>query len=192
VRVDDVACVVLASGLSERFGSQDKLSVDLCGKPVLDHVLDTVGEVGFGEMYIVTQSKKRTGFQSVINGAPEKGLGQALRLGLKSAQNQGWENIVIALGDMPLIRSSTFLNLVKRMNEFRPVISSHGEQKMPPAGFQKTTIEFVLKQTSTEGAKVLFERLDPIEIDLDIDEAMDVDTPSDLIKVASVLKARDL
>jgi len=93
MKAADVACLVLASGLSERFGVADKLSETLCGKPVLDHVLDTVMSMGFGENFIVSQGRAHTGFTAIMNKAPENGQGHALRLGLSAAKTAGWESV---------------------------------------------------------------------------------------------------
>jgi len=61
VSAGNIACIVLASGLSERFGEPDKLSADLCGKPVLSYVLDTARAVGFGEIFCVSQTQSVDG-----------------------------------------------------------------------------------------------------------------------------------
>ena len=54
-----MACVVLASGLSERFGKTDKLCAELGGRPILSHVLDTAAELQFGDCLLYTSPSPR-------------------------------------------------------------------------------------------------------------------------------------
>jgi len=53
-----IACIVLASGLSNRFGPTEKLEAILCGKPVLVHVLETAASLDFGQLIQVCQPRK--------------------------------------------------------------------------------------------------------------------------------------
>jgi len=184
----DAACVVLASGLSQRFGETDKLMAELCGKPVLEHVLETVTFAGFGESFLVSQAKTQPGFSSVINTAPESGQGHALRLGIEAARDSGWDSIAIVLGDMPLITVSHLEMLIKELGAAQSVVSVFQGQMMPPAMFKGEAISLILADNSTIGARHLFRRLEPVCVTLKKEEA----TPVDLITVASIMEARKI
>lgn len=190
MRPRDLACVILASGLSERFGESDKLQSLLCGRPVLDYVLDTALALGFAEIYLVSQDAYFPGITSVKNDNPEKGQGHALRLGLAAMRAGGYENICILLGDMPLVEVSHIKSLIEQLTETHSVISTLGEQRMPPAAFERNAISKILAEDSTLGAKSVFKSLDLLTLPLTKVQALDVDTPEDLIRIEFEMRAR--
>lgn len=186
----DVACVVLASGLSQRFGGTDKLQAELCGKAVLDYVLETVTSVGFGENFIVSQKSSPQGFTQVVNNDPESGQGHALRLGLGAAKAAGWDSIAVILGDMPLVEPSHLWQMIEKIGTNHAVASVFGDQKMPPALFRGTAVTEILTDRSSVGARTIFHRLNPVTVPFSAEAALDVDTPEDLARVAAIMKAR--
>ena len=186
----NIACVVLASGLSKRFGDVDKLSVDLCGKPVLFHVLDVASAVGFGEIFVVSKTKVVDEPIWVKNENPEYGQGHTLRLGLGAAQASGWEACMVLLGDMPLISSSHINQLLQKSEFNQSIVSLNESTRMPPALFNGEAIDMILSQKSALGGRALFDALEPMTVKLDGDAARDVDTPEDLASVARIMEAR--
>jgi len=58
---EDCALVILASGLSERFGKADKLMAEFRGKPLVQHAIDAADKLPFAERFAVVpvSSKKR-------------------------------------------------------------------------------------------------------------------------------------
>jgi len=188
----NVACVILASGLSERFGAADKLSADLCGKPVLAHVLDMAQAVGFGDIFCVSKAADIDSVELVKNDYPEYGQGHALRLGLAAVQKSGWEICVILLGDMPLVTSSYIKTLIGKIQENQCVVSSSESIRMPPAIFNAAAMDIILAQETALGARDLFDLLKPETLELDAFAAHDVDTPADLARVMQMMKARKI
>lgn len=184
----DVACVVLASGSSQRFGKANKLEADLCGRPVLDHALDTVKAIGFGEIFIVSQGDCFADCGLVKNDRPERGQGYALRLGLQAAKSSGWKNVCVVLGDMPLVAVSHLKDLVDRMTLQQSVISQHDGQNMPPVGFHMKAINMVLAEKPESGGREVFDQFDFQTIRLSKEAALDVDTREDLARVAEIMK----
>lgn len=187
-----IACVILASGLSERFGEADKLSAGLCGKPVLSHVLDTARAVGFGEIFCVCQMGDFEAVTSVKNDSPEYGQGHALRLGLGAARKSGWESCVVMLGDMPLVTAPYIKRLISKTHENQCVVSISESIRMPPALFNSAAMDIVLSQKTASGARELFNLLSPATLELDADAARDVDTPADLTRVAQMMETRKI
>jgi len=188
----DMACVVLASGLSERFGAADKLAVDLCGKPVLSHVLDTAKAVGFCEVFCVAQKASLDGVVWVENKNPEKGQGHALRLGLQAAQEKGWSSSAVMLGDMPLVPVSHMEMMILESHEKQCLISICESVRMPPAIFNRAGMGLILSQIDAVTGREIFDSLNPAAIELDKVSALDVDTPEDLFRVEQVMKSRNL
>lgn len=187
-----MACIVLASGLSERFGTEDKLSADLCGQSVLSHVLETASAVGFGEIFCVSQARGGDGFTWVKNEKPQDGQGHALRLGLRVARKSGWDSCAVMLGDMPLISKLYLKKLIEKNTKNQSIISISKSIRMPPAVFNRDAIDIILSQNSVVGARNIFDRLNLVTVQLDADAAQDVDTPEDLTRVARMMKARKI
>ncbi len=105
------AAVVLAAGTASRFGSQ-KLLAHLGGRPVLQHVLDTLAGAGLGEVIVVLGAAAEDveagirwrGERRVRNARPTDGLSSSLRLGL-SAVSPTVASALIVLGDQPLLQA---------------------------------------------------------------------------------------
>ncbi len=190
----NVACVVLASGLSSRFGAEDKLQADLGGVTVLDAVLSTVRSVGFGQIFLVSQTKYQAvchdGVTWIKNTNPEAGQGHTLRLGLRAARDNGWNDVVVALGDMPLVSFVNFVNLLEESDAKQSVVSICESLRLPPAYFDEDAMDLILADTSNNGARSLFNILEPLTVLIDAEAALDVDTPSDLDRVRKILKNR--
>ena len=187
-----MACVVLASGLSDRFGSADKLSANLCGQSVLSYVLETASAVGFGETFCVSQAGGADGLTWVENKNPKDGQGHALRLGLRAAQKFGWDTCVVMLGDMPLISQSYIEKMIRKNTINQSVISISETIRMPPAVFNRDAIDIILSQNSPGGARSLFDCLNLVTLGLAPGEAQDVDTPEDLARVTHMMNARKI
>lgn len=187
---DHIACVVLASGLSRRFGSEDKLSAQLQGIPLLNHALQAIELIRFGQVYIVAKSEGTGHAKWIVNSAPELGQGHALRLGLKAVKTDGWKTVVVMLGDMPMVSTDNVRKLIDESRGNQSVISMSGSTRLPPALFNEAAIDLILSQKSGLGAKVIFDQLDLKAVPISVEAAMDVDTPEDLARVSAILKAR--
>jgi molybdenum cofactor cytidylyltransferase len=107
-----VVGVVLAAGLSTRFGSP-KLLADLDGRPVLQHVLDAIEAAGVDDVVVVlgdghevverALARRRQRF--VVNPRPGDGLSSSLRVGLDAAgADPAADAAIILLGDQPAVR----------------------------------------------------------------------------------------
>jgi molybdenum cofactor cytidylyltransferase len=115
-----VVGVVLAAGASSRFGSQ-KLLAPLGGRPVLQHVLDSLAAVGMDDVVVVLghdadavelgirwRAERRT-----VNPRPQDGLSSSLRVGLDAvAEDPAVDAVLIALGDQPTLRPETLRAVV--------------------------------------------------------------------------------
>ncbi len=192
MRPIDIACIVLASGQSKRFGVADKLEAKLDGKTVLEMVIDTVNSVGFGQVYIVSQYELQGHFKWIENIDPEKGQGHSLRLGLRTAIENKWDNVVIALGDMPLVKSVNFVNMISEIHKKQMVVSDCEGVRMPPACFGRKVMDQILEDKSAKGARHFFDKIQPTTVKIDAESCQDVDTPEDLIRVRDILKRSKL
>ena len=185
-----IACIVLASGLSNRFGPTEKLEAILCGKPVLVHVLETAASLDFGQVFVVSRRAIPTEHQVIINDEPERGQGHSLRLGVRAAREAGWETICVLLGDMPLVTRHHIGNLIQVCQPRKSVVSDLAGCRMPPAVFEKTALSKILESESGLGARAVFDAFALEHIPIPREQALDVDTSEDFDRVSAIMKTR--
>ncbi len=113
-----VDAVVLAAGKGTRMNSDlPKVLHKVAGKPLLDHVLDTVAQVGIDhtvvvvghEAALVRETSGRSGLDFVLQ-EPQLGTGHAVQMALPALREGGY--CVVLAGDVPLLRAETLQKLV--------------------------------------------------------------------------------
>lgn len=184
---EDFALIILASGLSERFGEDNKLLADLSGKPVISHVIDNLAPVDFGLKLAVasggdnvTDLLEQAGFTCVQNTEPERGQGSSLAIGAKAVIQQGYENAVIVLADMPFVKAAHIWNLIEKARTETVVMSECGGIKMPPAMFRGQALRALGAAKGDRGGKAALGGTPPATLPLSALAARDIDTPDDL------------
>lgn len=117
-----VAALILAAGLSSRFGDGHKLLADLDGKPVLRHVVDHARASSASPILLVTghradevRAAAGPDVTTVHNPSYAEGLASSLRAGL-SALPPGLDGVIVCLGDMPDVSPATFEALIAAFN----------------------------------------------------------------------------
>ena len=99
-----VGCVIMASGLSRRFGT-NKLLADFCGQPMLCRAFDATATPGIAARIVVTRSEE---VQAVLlHSLP--GRNDTVRRGLSALLEQLPElsGCMFLPGDQPLLRRET-------------------------------------------------------------------------------------
>lgn len=102
-----LGAIVLAAGAGSRFGGH-KLSAELEGRPLLQHVLDTLATVPL-EVVVVVVGPDVVGAdrirwraeRRVVNPDPGRGLSSSLQVGLAAGAGDDLDGIFILLGDQP-------------------------------------------------------------------------------------------
>jgi CTP:molybdopterin cytidylyltransferase MocA len=128
-----VGAVVLAAGLSRRFGSA-KMLAPWRGRPLISWVLDEVAgarDLGFLTTGVVVHRPddvdtprlaRERGLEPHLNTRPSTGMASSLQLGLNALTAERWQPLVAALvvmGDQPLLRRDVIGTLV---GAFRPTL----------------------------------------------------------------------
>lgn len=157
------SCVllILAAGLSRRYGSDDKLGATV-GKQVLaHHILETVSALSWRDRRVVSRTDgawhkayDQAGFHRVINADPEQGLGSSLALGITGLAPQ--ERVLICLADMPFIAAAQLISLCQA-SESEPdriFATSSPTYRGPPAIFPVSSL-LELPLTGDAGARPL-------------------------------------
>jgi molybdenum cofactor cytidylyltransferase len=116
------AAVVLAAGRASRFGGH-KVTAELDGKPLLQHVLDAVADAAITDVVVITPPAVDRGDpldeaiawrteRRVANPRPEDGLASSLKIGLAAVPEHSGAAVVL-LADQPRVRSIVIRRLVE-------------------------------------------------------------------------------
>lgn len=181
IAAERVTVVLLAAGLSRRFGPEDKLLADVGGKPLAAHAADTIGTIGFGSLIAVCSSDPvaellaERGFLIVRNDRPEDGQSRSIRLGIEAAGEA--EAVLIALADMPFVSVRHYRRLLAEHDDV--TASSLGGVGMPPALFGTARFDDLHRFSGDQGAKALL--VDATLVEGQACELEDIDKPAALI-----------
>ncbi len=193
-----VAAVILAAGASRRYG-EDKLLVELDGKPLLQHAVDAANASGVDDVIVVLGHDSDAVLASVRLGRaravtnPDHGAGQStsLRLGIRAAS--GADAAVVLLGDQPRVTAHLIDALIARARETRSaaVVSSLDGRRSPPTLLRRELWPALEGISGDVGAReILAGRGDVAVLDVtdDLGTLDDVDRPSDLARIAKAGK----
>lgn len=186
---DKVALILLAAGLSCRFGNRDKLLHPLHGLPVGLHLPATVQAVPFGQKLTVTGTGSpldfaRYGFTPVINPDPATGMGQSIALGMQTA----WASlpapdaVLICLADMPFVTAAHLQAMCQQFDPHDPgcIIAScitGTTSPMPPALFGPAHFPALAALSGDRGARHLMNRARLVPAPAT--QLQDIDKPGD-------------
>lgn len=185
----NMACIVLASGLSRRFGEDDKLLAELKGQALLAYCLDTAQQTGFSAYFVVTPKSdpradlaRKAGFEIIDNENPESGMGHSLALGAQQVIKDGYDSACILLGDMPFITAKYLKRLKASFPGQDAVFSESDHRNQPPAIFKGQALIRLSQLKGDQGASALdFSDLNlgliklPPEMSQDFDRVEDFD-----------------
>lgn len=185
--------IVLASGLSRRFGEDDKLLGDLAGRPLAAHIGATLGTLALERRLAVCASPpvaalyRALGFALVCNDAPEKGMGHSLKLGIDAAAQADY--ILVCLADMPLIDAHHLEKLFAEMAQHQAdaIGTVAGGVPSPPALFTAKRLgqaDF----SGDAGARALIRGAKCVAADLAM--VSDIDAIADLEHVNQLLSEK--
>jgi len=192
VRPEDCALIILASGLSERFGTVDKLMADFKGKPLVQHAIDAAKDIPFAERFAVipVSSKARRklfnyeGYSLIENEDPKAGQGGSLKLAAQAARAKGHAAICVILGDMPFVETADIFNLLHNLTDKDRAISYCNKTLIPPAIFTNDALEELSEIDPATGAKTLFKSENYYKHPLSERAARDIDTAETLARLS--------
>ena len=191
-RIRDIGCVVMASGLSARYG-RDKLLERLDGREIVRHTVGGLTAAGFIPL-AVTRSEavralmEREGVACVRPDGPLKS--DTMRAGLESLPEDA-AGFLFMPADQPLVRPASLKKLAERFlsRPARAVMLGFGNMAGSPVIFPATCRSALLAYRGDRGGKdVLREQNVPCDIvQAECEwELWDVDTPEKMEKVRAV------
>ncbi len=194
------AAVVLAAGASSRFG-RPKALARLWGRPLLQHVLDSVAQVGVAEVVVVLGRDAETieaalGWRSerrVRNPNPGAGLSSSLRVGLDSV-GPAQEAALILLGDQPLVRVDVIGRLLAGLaSPARPiVVPRYREGGGPnPLLIHRAAWPLAGEAQSDRGLGSVLRNHSDLVVEVAVEGSNpDIDTPDELASMEASLDSR--
>ncbi len=175
--------VLLAAGVSRRFGDGDKLTASLSGRPLVAWAAQALLGSGCDSYAAIVSSAAVSAVLPLDIATREiargSALAQSFRAAIELAQTRDADRLLISLGDMPGIKSVTLRRLLDRP---RSCACCTGARPCPPVMLRSTDFEAALMNASgDEGGRAFIAGLPRQDlIALDPDEARDIDTQTDL------------
>jgi len=128
----NISGVILAGGENRRFGGRSKTEIMIGGKPIIERITDTIGDL-FDELIIVSNDpvkfRKYSNFRIIsdifIKKGPLGGLHASIKASTKNA-------VFIFAGDMPFLDKALICKQIERYYEKNcdalvPILNSYPE-----------------------------------------------------------------
>ena len=206
-----VGCVIMASGLSRRFGS-NKLLADFCGQPLLFRAFDATDTPQLAGRVVVTRSEevqalcREHSIPVLLHSLP--GRNDTVRLGLSELleQRPDLAGCMFLPGDQPLLRRETIETLIGAFTQsqketerkiFRP---GHWSQNDPhplvgsPVLFGSGYFSELCALPKGKGGNVLLRKY-PADVHVvyiaNREELADADTPDALARLEAIARRNE-
>ena len=201
-----IGCILMAAGISERFGCGNKLMADLDGKPLISYPVQTLlsvkalfdrTDIGISlDLLTVTRWPEVCEFCEAA-GMPcilyEGGLqSDTIRFGLEAAADRNWQGCMFLAGDQPLITAGTIKRLIGTFasRPDQPCRVSWQGNAASPVIFPKAYFEALKRLEGDEGGRQVLKNAKipvlPVEI-REASELMDIDTLQDYRQAAGII-----
>jgi bifunctional UDP-N-acetylglucosamine pyrophosphorylase / glucosamine-1-phosphate N-acetyltransferase len=135
------AAIILAAGQGTRMRSRiPKVLHPLAGKPMLDHVLDSVAAAGVEHRVVVIghgadEIEERIGGRAAtVRQDPQLGTADAVRCGLTRMPGSV-RHVIVTMGDTPMLPADLLQALLREQAEGDATISLLGARLADPAGY---------------------------------------------------------
>ncbi len=199
--LSNTAIILVASGLSRRFGRRDKMLATLGGLPLVEHSARAIASLHpLTKVAVCPADRPEIGerlidrFVVAVNKKPKQGLGHSIAVGVQIALQFRPEAIMVCMGDMPFIEPWLLEALARQMRESRADVIHAGDQPRPhpPTLFGKACFDQLAALDGDGGAKSLL-RSDNLQVaafNAPRPLLFDVDTPDDLVLAKQQLDIR--
>ena len=180
----NIGCVIMASGLGQRFGS-NKLLADFGGKPLISRILDATEGI-FSRRIVVTRHEgvvelcQERGIQTILHSLPHRN--DTVRLGIENIT--GVERCMFCTGDQPLLLRKTIAALaMASANDHTLIWRTAYETPGSPVVFPSWAFSELCNLPEGKGGGFIVKKNPDIIRYISVQnrfELEDIDTPDDL------------
>ena len=160
-----ITAIMLAAGLSSRMQAGTKLLLPLGGEPLIRHSVKNLCKTGFDEIIVVTGHKANSVIEAlddlpvtlVRNPDYKNGQASSIKAGLKAIARDT-DDILIALGDMPLVPAELIDNLCAAHHDNPEAdnaitLPTCADQRRNPVLFGKAFFDLLAALEGDQGAR---------------------------------------
>ncbi len=185
--------ILLAAGQSKRFGDKNKLLAMINGKPIINHILDTLFEIyDPSELIVIVGHEHKiiknlifnTNIKILENINYKKGVGTSIALGINNLDIE-IDGVMIIPADMPYINSKDLINLEKKFMELncvKVVMPEHNSKIGNPVILPRSYFKTLKSLKDDFGARSLIRKEDIITLKTEFGTILDIDTKEELAK----------
>ena len=160
-----ISAILLAAGQSKRMNGENKLTKEIQGTPLIklsvknilaSSIDELIVVLGYQKEIIEKLIDKNEKIKFAFNKDFESGMASSIKTGLNHLFNNT-EAFFICLGDMPMVNSDIYNQLIKSKNQKNIIVPTYNNQQGNPVLFDKSMREKVIDITGDVGAKKILE-----------------------------------
>ena len=160
-----ISAILLAAGQSKRMIGENKLTKEIKGIPLIKHSVKNILASSINELIIVLGYQKEIieklidkheKIKFVFNKDFESGMASSIKTGINHL-SKNTEAFFICLGDMPMVNSDIYNQLIQSRNNKEIIVPTYKEQQGNPILFSKSIIEQIMTIQGDVGAKKILE-----------------------------------
>lgn len=184
-----VGILMLAAGKAQRFGSDKRLAILPAGGSLLQNSIENARASGFAVRVCVGASDTKLMAQLDAAGVcyiactqSHLGMGHTLAQGV--SQIPPWDGLLVALGDMPYLRPTTFVAVANVLLPGAICVPQFNGVTGHPVGFSAEYFAHLRQLSGDSGARDVLAKNSSRVLSLILDDpgiCRDIDYPADLI-----------
>ena len=156
-----ISAILLAAGQSKRMKGENKLTKEVQGIPLIKHSVKNILASSIDELIVVLGYQKEIieklidkheKIKFVFNKDFESGIASSIKTGLNHL-SKNTEAFFICLGDMPMVNSDIYNQLIKSRSQKDILVPTYKNQQGNPVLFNKLMKEKIMTITGDMGAK---------------------------------------
>jgi molybdenum cofactor cytidylyltransferase len=190
--------IILAAGLSKRYGLKNKLTQHINNKPIINCLMDKLLSIyDTSELLIVTGYEHETiinlinnsDIEFIYNNDYKKGIGTSISAGIREL-DKTIRGVMIIPADMPIISTKDLIKLQNKFIELncsKVIFPKYKSQVGNPVILPKKYFNILEGLKGDFGAKSQINKTDIITVNTDIGTIFDIDTVSNLKKAENIL-----
>lgn len=195
-RAPRIGAILLAAGQSRRMGAENKLLLEIAGRPLSVHALTALLDGGVEQPVLAVTGHQADQVEAVLAAGPSAvrflrnpayadGLSTSLATGLAAIPDD-WDGAFIMLGDMPGVDARTLKRMIAAFNPLEGrsiVVPTHQGKRGNPVLWDRRFFPEMRALSGDSGAKHLIGAHAELvaEVEMDSDGVLvDLDTPEAL------------